>query len=451
MRTKPTNRGCRPRSADIAVAGGLLCLGFVAGANAQSWSYTRIADTSTTIPGTPFQFQVFGVPSIENGVVGLTGSRITPAQVPAGVYTGAGGPLSIVADNMTAVPGGGGTFTGFGQFLGSWPSSSAGSVAFHGQIGGGVNAAGIYLRDGAQLLKVVDYLTPVPNGTGGNFFPIGQPSLENGRVAFVASEFGGAQRGVYSWQGGALSIIADRNTPIPSGPGAFTDFFDCDLSQGQIVFSAEGTGLHRGIYSSDTGGSLSRLYDTTMVVPGGNGGNFTGFAQTVLNDGRVAFYGQGGGQEGVYTDITGALEVIANHNTPVPGLAGTFGGFGFVSIDEGVIAFTGLHSGALLGVFSTHGGTLQKVLAFGDLLDGRIVEDAFIGGQALDGDSIAMKVLFTDGTQGIYMATIPAPATLAVAVPVAMAASRRRRQAQCTNENEARRSASPVAVLRSAR
>ncbi len=396
---------------------------------AQSWAFTRIANASTVVPGTSAPFQRFGVPSLENGVVAFTGYRDFPAPLTAGVYSGSGGPLTTIADHMTPVPGSTGFFTGFGGLVGSSPSQSGTATAFHGEIKSAFSPTGIYLRQGATLSMVADYLTPIPSGSGATFDQFGRPALEGGRVVFAGGEFPAGQRGVYSWQSGALSVVADRNTPIPSGPGTFNDFFDCDLDQGRVVFSAGGTGLHRGIYLSGTGGALTRLYDTTMVVPGGNGGNFTGFARTVLSGGRVAFYGQGGGQEGVYSDISGAMQVVANHNTPPPGVSwAAFGGFGFVSLDEGVVAFGAISGGgAFSGVFSTHTGVLDNVVASGDLLDGRIVADAAMGAQAIDGNSMAIWVSFTDGSQGIYMATIPAPGALALFGLAGLLAARRKK------------------------
>ncbi len=417
------------QSTPAAIGAGITFLVVCAGAHAQSWSFTRIADTSTIVPGTTSNFQNFGVPSIENGVVGLTGYRSFPTPITAGVYTGTGGSLTVVADHTTPVPGGTGNFTGFGLLTNSWPSLSDGAIAFHGEIQSAVNPTGTYLREGGQLHKVVDYQTAVPNSGGANFSVMGHPSLQNGRVAFVGWASGNVQRGVYSWQGGSLSVVADRSTPIPNGPGTFTDFFDCDLDQGQIVFSAEGTGLHRGIYLCETGGGLTRLYDTGVVVPGGTGGNFTGFARTALSHGHVAFWGTGGGTEGVYTDVNGQLQVLANHSTPPPGVSwAAFGGFSSVSIDQGIVAFDAISGGgAFSGVFSTHTGTLDKVLASGDLLDGRIVADTGIGAQAIDGDSIAISVSFTNGSYGIYMATIPAPGAMALLGAAGLLAARRRR------------------------
>ena len=388
------------------------------------WSFTRIADTNTLVPGSSAPFQNFNIPSIGDGVVGFAGFATTGLTGPAGVYTGSGGALSIIADRQTPSPAGG-TFLGFALGASVWPSMHAGAVAFN--AGDGIEG-GIFLRTGTTFTPVITTAMQLPNGGGATFNVIGQPSLESGRVAAIglASPIGGPG-GVYSWQAGALSVVADKSTPVPGAAGTFSEFFDCDLDQGSIIFSGRNAAGHHGLYRSDSGG-LARLYDSATVVPGGNGGSFTGIAQAVQSAGHVAFYGQGGGQEGIYSDVSGTLQLIANRNTPMPGFPGlVFGGFSYALIDNGVVAFSAIdNSGGISGVFSTHTGSLGKVLASGDLLDGRIVGDVLAGSQGLDGNSMALVVTFTNGTSGIYMATIPAPGTLALGTMLAVAAARRR-------------------------
>lgn len=308
---------------------GVLALACTTHAHAQAWSYTRIATNSTIVPGTTAPFQIFGLPSIDNGVVGLTGSRINGQPFTAGVYIGSGGPLTTIADHFTPIPSGTGNFIGFGAESNPWPQLNAGVVAFRGN-GSGTSfiQQGIYIRSGSTLTRVIDRNTPAPNGSGGNFFAIGQPSLENGRVAFVGYEFGDAQKGVYSWQSGPLSIIADKSTPIPGGSGTFTTFGEASLDSGQVLFQASGTGEYRGLFLANETGAITRLYDTNTPIPG-TSGTFTFLSQSALSAGRVAFSGQGP-VDGVYSDVGGNLDVIADQNTPVPGLSGTFASFGYV-------------------------------------------------------------------------------------------------------------------------
>ncbi len=397
-------------------------------AHAQPWSFTRIADWNTFVPGSSAPFRIFNLPSIRDGHVGFAGFSDTMGG-PSGVYSGSGGALSTIADSGTAIPGGTGSFTGFAMAEGSWPSMSGSATAFIGDgFGTSFIQRGIYLREGGALTRVVDRATPMPNGGGANFFNIWNPSLENGRVAFAGWALDNGQRGVYSWENGTLSVIADKSTPIPGGSGTFTNIFDCALDQGRLAFSALGSSGQSGLYLADQGFGITRIYDTNTSIPGG-GGSFTFLGRVAPSDGRIAFYGQGPGQEGFYADVGGQLAVVADHDTPAPGLPGVvFSGFGDIALDHGILAFQASLSNGDIGVFSTHTGLLQRVIGSGDPLDGRTVEFAFFGGQGLDGNSIATYVYFTNGTRGIYMAAIPAPAPVALLALAGLWAAPRRRR-----------------------
>ena len=126
-----------------------------------------------------------------------------------------------IADTNTPIPGGTGTFTGFGVA----PSIDGGDVAFIGFGDPGFTALGIYSTVGGTLGVVANLNTPIPGGTG-NFTNLGSnfdnPSIDGGVVAFHGT--GTGQQGIYSKVGGTLGAVADLNTPIPGGTGNFTGF-----------------------------------------------------------------------------------------------------------------------------------------------------------------------------------------------------------------------------------
>ncbi|MCC6661002.1 MAG: hypothetical protein IT437_08975 [Phycisphaerales bacterium] len=365
---------------------------------AQPVIVSRIADTATIAPGAISPFQQFLEPAIDRGVVAF----MAEASTMQGVYRGSGGPLTVVADLNTLSPGGR-HFTGFG-FVANWrPSIHGTSTSF--QAGDGVEG-GVFLRSDAGIMAVATTLIFVPNGNGGTFAITNSPVVESNRVVFAGSESGDNQKGVYSWENGLLSIIADRSTLIPGGTGMFTDFGNTVLRNGRVSFTALGVN-QQGIYVSDSSG-LHRRYDRATVVPAGNGGTFTNLGRGSLNDdGAMAFFGQGGDQEGIYTDLGGTLIKIANHDTPIPGHSGTFNGFGWVSMEDGLIAFVGHFGGGNRGTYTWENGVLSKVAAQGDILDGNLAFDINMGPQGLSGRSIALWVEFTNGAEGIYMATLP--------------------------------------------
>jgi hypothetical protein len=88
-------------------------------------AFTRIADTSTLIPGTQIAFQGFTPPSIRNGELAFTGGG---GSVSEGVYSTVGG-LHTVADVSTTFPGSASNFSDFGSSV----STDGSSVAFFGR------------------------------------------------------------------------------------------------------------------------------------------------------------------------------------------------------------------------------------------------------------------------------------------------------------------------------
>ena len=88
--------------------------------------------------------------------------------------------------------------------------------------------------------KLADANTPIPGGVG-TFIAFGGPSLDRGNVAFCGRG-SGLQEGCYTEICGDLGLVADLNTPFPSGgTGNFTligggSSLDGDL----VVFTGSG-------------------------------------------------------------------------------------------------------------------------------------------------------------------------------------------------------------------
>ena len=386
----------------------LIVAGVSSTLSAQPLSIVRVADSSMLIPGMTVPFQFFGAPGAENGIVGFVGYRNASPTSLGGVYRGPGGPLQIVADTNIPVPSGTGNFIGFANIAQYWPDLEGANTAFIGDgPGKTVIQRGIYLRTPSGLQRIVDRTFIVPNGTGGTFFIILPPTLRGDRIAFVGAEAGNGQRGVYRWQNGDLSVVADKSTPIPGAAGTFTSFADCDFDRdGTLVFSAQGAGGYWGIFRVAPGGEISRVYDTTTLVPGGSG-TFTLTGEAVTDLGRIAFYGTDDVQNGIYTDLTGTLDYIAHIGTPVPDRPGLFfDGFGYCSLSGNTIAFTG-NIGGGQGVFYYRDGQLHRIICFGDVLDGRTVANANSGPASLSGNTVGVHVRFFDESHAIYMATLP--------------------------------------------
>ena len=407
---------------------GLICVsgmvpgGMVPDATAAPFIFQTIADRGTAIPDGVGNFTNFDTTGVGGRPV-LDGTQAAflgfGSSSQAGIYFHDGG-LSRIADRNTAVPGGVGTFSGFGH-----PSIDNGKVAFKGQNVAGATD-GVYSNAGGGLGVVADKTTLIPNGSQ-TFTGFGDASIDNGKSAFRAT--GDAQAGIY--REGSLDRVADKNTSVPDGAGTFSTFGEVSHDGGKVAFRGNDANGDQGIYS-DASGSLARVADFDDSIPGG-AGSFTGFgARPVIDEGDVAFFGFGsGGQSGIYTDI-GGLGVVADTTTVIPDGAGAFTGFGgagfgfdMLSLDSGQIAFVGEGAGGQIGIYSDIGGSLEKVVDLGDTIDGKSILRLSIGSEGLSGDSIIFWAELANPTggkvDGIYLATFDPPPPQTVPEPAALA------------------------------
>jgi hypothetical protein len=256
---------------------------------------------------------------------------------------------------------------------------------------------------------VVDTNTPIPGGIGNftDFNSSRSPAIDKDRIAFEGS--GSSGSGIYIKVGNTLKVVVDTNTPIPGGTGNFSDFGDVSLDDKDIAFESLGSseqGIQvQGIYTS-IGGTLKVVADRNTPIPRSTG-NFTSFANSSLDDGNVVFRGFGSSERGIYIkEVGGTLKVVVDNNTPIPGGTGNFTFFNNPSLDAGNVAFEAFSSNSELGIYTTLGGSLRKVIAPNDSLDGKIIGIVSIGPEALSGNRIAFTAGFTDGSGGIYIATL---------------------------------------------
>ncbi|MGF1641987.1 MAG: choice-of-anchor tandem repeat NxxGxxAF-containing protein [Rhodospirillales bacterium] len=409
------------------------CAGEGAAHAADRWTFTKIADASTAIPGGTGNFSALGIPSLRDGNVafqglGPSGSGDLFGQ--RGIYSTAGGALGVVADTNTPIPGGTGTFTGF-----NGPSLDGDSVAFRGVGRDGQD--GIYSTVGGTLNVVADRNTPIPGGTG-TFTQFNGPSLSGGSVAFLGVG-SGRQEGIYSTVGGTLNVVADRNTPIPGGTGTFYSFNPAvSLGGATVAFRAYG-----GIYGT-VGGTLGVVADQATRIPGSSRTFFSFSEPHVSRDGgSVAFMGRdeiahedtprGEGREGIYRSVGGTLGVVVERGTVMPGGQITcdtcsperFRYFYDISFDGGSVAFEteGDNVYSSTGTFLAAGGTIEEVVYVGMMLDGKTINYVHLGGEGLSDGALAFRASFTDRSHALYVAStlgsgfvpprpIPVPAAL---------------------------------------
>ena len=153
--------------------------------------------------------------------------------------------------------------------------------------------------------------------------------------------------------------------------------------------------------------------DKNTPIPGGTG-NFGSLGDPSLDGGQIAFTGRDvpGYSRGLYMAAGSVVSVIADQSTPVPGGTGNFGLFGDPSLDGGNVAFEGRDAGGYqIGLFVRYDGVLLQVVGLGDMLDGKTIRLLSMGQEALSGNQLAFRAIFSDDSQGIFIATIPEPST----------------------------------------
>jgi len=195
-------------------------------APAAGGAFTTVADTITPIPNGSGAFSGFSSnPAVSGSVVAFAG---TGSGGQFGVYTGpvGGGALTRVADTSTAVPGGSAHFTSFGVV-----DVSGSVVAFTG-FGPG-SPSGIYVEDtaGGALAKLLAVGDTLDGKTVSNLYF--NDGLEGSNVAFTAQFTDGSQ-GIYVGHvspvpepsslllvaaAGSLTLLARRRRRRPPSSG----------------------------------------------------------------------------------------------------------------------------------------------------------------------------------------------------------------------------------------
>jgi len=304
------------------------------------------------------------------------------------------------------------------------------------------------------LRRIVGFDTPTP-GAGGTFWAFGnQPAIDRGVVVFEAS--GGGQTGIYRYQAGELTVVADRNTAVPGTDEYFYGFSRVSIDRGSIAFAGKPTaepGM-TGVYAL-IDGELQRVVDPTTAVPG-RSESTDDLRSPCIGGQTVAFWGKGSDhKEGIYIWRPGqGVAVVADHDTPVPGITGTFsylgdqaavdgesvvfyggryqeragiyrdtngvgsvvcdkstripGGSGnFVSFsnpsaDDGMVAFRGFGDFEQTGIYAHADGGLVRIADKGTSMPGGQKFTWFHSQVAIDGGNVAFVGYGESGSSGLY-------------------------------------------------
>jgi hypothetical protein len=435
----------------------------------ETGSLSPVALAGSQSPGTPAGANFLGLDSFLQitfgetafgGVLALGGGGVNTTNQ-SGIWAEAAGSVTLVARTGSQAPGlpSGRVFTAFDSVLARNP---AGHVAFTALVQGIGHT--IWTQPSGALTLIASQGAQAPGTPVGTTFNNFLPFRLNGSDHIVfRAVLGGVGvtpanfDSLWSDATGALTLVARQGDQAPNVPSG-ANFRDVGVASinnvGQVAFAAElltgsggvtdfnDSGIWRGLP-----GALSlvvREGDQAPDTPAGADFDLLTSVPTINGAGHIAFMsglkvGSGGvtedNQYGIWSDRTGPLALVVRAGTQAPGAPAGANFFGVNSPTVnagGFAAFTGsLAAGG--GIDSTNdaglwaqnpNGILTLVARKGDLFDvapGDHRTISGIGFQNLSGGEDGMPVTFnddftltfqlqfTDGTGGIFTATLPAP------------------------------------------
>ena len=247
--------------------------------------FTRLADTTTAVPGGTSAFDSFNSYQLYNGVVVFSAAG---ANDPRGLFSVpvTGGIVTKLIDLNTPVPGGTGTLS-FDAFNGPYYRFNDGNVLFSA-------SGGVYLvpAAGGTITRISDNTTR----PGGNAAQLGDQS---GGLAALSFEDGSVYGRTYLYTGAppvasrstaAATSTTPRSSRAPARPSPATRRATFSSSVSVTSYGSRGT----------------RWFSPGTAVPG-NGGIFDS------------------GIRGLYASVNGVQTKLVDTSTPVPLGAGTFG------------------------------------------------------------------------------------------------------------------------------
>jgi hypothetical protein len=374
-------------------------------ADAANYHFVNIADSAAFT----VHLGAVGVSINNHGTVAFVGSPIGNVF---GVYTGAGGPISTIADNS-------GVFQNFQE-----PSiNDNGIVFFWGQDDSPLRD--IFASDGGPVTTIAEttydpfpreVAFPVVNSQGTVAFYVFYSEHDPTRLNFA----------IKTSSGGPQTLIADS-----SGPLFHAGHPDIN-NNGTVAFAALLDGGGAGIFTGN-GGPL------TTVLTGAAG--FTAFGDPTINaDGTLAFYGErSGGVVGIYTTSDGPVTTIADSSGPFSTI--NLGDEALINA-SGTVAFWAPLDAGGSGLFTGPHPVADKVIRTGDSLFGSTVTavGSHISTRARgtfdinDNGDVAFVYQLANGLSGIAVArvVIPEPESLVLLATAVLSAMLRHRRCGAT-------------------
>jgi hypothetical protein len=220
-------------------------------------------------------------------------------------------------------------------------------------------------------------------------------------VAAVFSAFSGSVLGL------ELVRVVDSTAQIPGEKDTFylDNFRPSSCTFGVVFVGHNEVGERSGLYLA-SGGVISTLVNEVTVV---QGGTFENIRSPSCDQGRIAFSATSSlnGQSGVYEWLGGAVRVIADFSTSLPGTSHPVAGLGSPSVSGSTTSFQGLEAVVSVeSLFVAVGDSFREIADTQLVLPGQKTPSYSL--QAADNsDEIVFRALFPfpDFASGVYAAT----------------------------------------------
>ena len=435
---------------------------------AQDFTWSKLYDSSTPLPGTNKNPFFLSPPAISGGNVAFSARYTDEFGDYEGVYALTNGSLGRVIDTSMTLPDSAGAVMDYTIYS---PAIHGNDVALYAvgfrpgtPEGSSPWNAGIYRWSNGALARVADEQMNVP-GAASKFFDFNRPDIRNGTIIFNGVDADGVAAGVYTHSpgGGPLNVVADTATRVP---GRDFNFYGFPYRLPHTTLLPDGSALFLGGYRppppGHTSGGLFGIYRTagpagplqtiaedgvTPIPSAAPNARFLDvYTATVADDdGTVVFFGRDATTRGIYAVRDGAIQRIVDNSTLLPDGTKTFGSFGrffddvYFAYNNGVLLFEGYdyftpNNNVLHGLYvATLDGDVYPLLSAGQQFDGKTIDYWLFGPDSLDSNNVGLSVHFTDGSSGIYTTStasiaIPEPAALSLIATLALAATRPRRR-----------------------
>jgi len=417
-------------------------------------SLSLVARQGDKAPGTIARtFERFGlVNSSASGEVAFVGV-LDPSDRTndSGIWVGAAGSLSLLAREGEVAPGTGGEIF---ASLKTPVMDPSGEVAFDATLPTALSGdRGFWVTNAGSLSLLAREGDLAPGTIARTFRELKflfrqQPVLNpSGELAFVAqldhSDFTN-DRGIWAGSLGSLEIIGREGDVAPGTWGTRTFFlFDPPAinAAGDVAFEAvldlSDSSNHLGIWVGNAGG-LALVARRGFEAPGTGGRTFDLFFKgPVLSaSGEVAFAAtldpsDSSNNSGIWMGGVGALTMIARKGDVAPGTPGlTYNALGVPALNaSGELAFEAILGSTFgpRGIFAGRPSDLALIVVTGDQLEvapGDFRTVTYLGTVANSGNEdgrlssfndaaqVAFRAIFSDGSEGIFIASPPGPVDL---------------------------------------